>query len=85
MSVGFFVCDTVWICIPMHGWDFFFVATSGFQDLGFFSTAVKMVLRCVSSMIFFLSTFQDSNFNPAPPMHMVCDRVPCVGMRHTTV
>ena len=44
-----------------------FQATDGFQDLDFFQKAMKMVWRCILSVIFYLG---DSNLNPVPPMRI---------------
>ena len=52
-----------------------FQATARFQDSNSFQKAIKMVLRCIFSVI---PTFQDSNFNFVPPMY--CDST-CMGRR----
>ena len=55
-----------WVCVGRTSGDKIMggtsQATAGFHDSDFFQKAIKMVL----SVIFF--SFQDSNFNPVPPM-----------------
>ena len=60
-SAEYFLVVVVFIAKYVKSMDETFQATAGFQDSDFFHKAVKMVLRCILSMI---SHLQDSNLAP---------------------